>query len=68
MTDPEQIRREYERYAGNRGHRFTYLNASYRLFFHLHGLFPRSFNFIADRMIDLISYRVNTLDRYSLQN
>jgi hypothetical protein len=30
-------------------------------------MFPRSFNFVADRMIHLLSYRVNTLDQYSLQ-
>lgn len=68
MTDPAQIRREYERYAHNKGHRFAVLNTSYRLFYHLHGLFPRSFNFIADRMIHVLSYRVNTLDMYSLRS
>jgi len=68
MTDPAQIQREYERYAGNKGHRFTVLNASYKAFYHLHGIFPRSFNAIADRMIHLMSHRVNTLDMYSLKN
>jgi hypothetical protein len=65
--NPDEVRRQYERYANNEGHRFTYLNFSYRAFFHLHGMFPRSFNFVADRMIHLLSYRVNTLDQYSLQ-
>jgi hypothetical protein len=68
MSDPAELQKEYERYAHNKGHRFAYLNLSYRLFFHLHGAFPRSFNFIADRMIHLLSYRINTLDMYSLRN
>jgi hypothetical protein len=68
IHDPAQVLKEYQRYARNEGHRFTYLNFSYRLFFHLHGVFPRSFNFVADRLIHLLSYRVNTLDLYSLRN